>query len=331
MIDSQSAPADDAVRIGVFERHVMSCSARYVHDWLSMSFDALEGFDQIDFIIGAAVWNNNTRHINDDLALLKRFCFDELYIPLRMRTPTSRGATARFLGLSPETTRRRIDRLIRDGILADRPGGLVAVALARVVAANIVAVEHRSAELLAQLYRSLRDGGFDLPPAEWLEADGITVSSDWLRATTRFAADYVLLFLSEAAAAAELSLPEVFLVLSILRWDFDHRDGLDEGAFRSLILPDKYREPVRAIDAQLLAKQAHATARRRLLALEARGVIARKGAGYIVTAAILKAAVIDNHFLTRNYGYLRRMFERLHALAAYRRQTDASSSGSATG
>lgn len=307
------------------DRHMMAAATAYLHGWLSVSVDALQSFDHLDFIIAAAVWNANTRFVNDDVRLLHRYCFEDSFVPFEARIPTSRGAIARFLAMPQETVRRRIDGLIRQGILADRDNGLIAIAFARMLQDQGEPAEHESAKLLITLYDALAASEFALPPADWIERAGgaAVIPAKWIRATTRFSIDFVMLLISEAAATFDVSVPELFLLLAISRWDHEHRVARSADAFESFLIPDRHRKPALAAAARRLSKQSHATARRRLLALEARGLIARAGKGFIVPAATLQKHVVDGGLAARIAVYLRRMFERLAALAEFERKVVA--------
>ena len=76
------------------------------------------------------------------------------------RRGISRNAVSRAINVPLETVRRRVGGLLARNILEERPGGLVVVAATGLVGDPKIA--NLNAQLLRQLYRSLRAQGIKL-------------------------------------------------------------------------------------------------------------------------------------------------------------------------
>lgn len=109
---------DDLIR--TVSRHTLS----YVLCSISELFRHYE-FDPIDLLIIHAVLNANVLNVMKDPVLDRQFGSVHTVEPDVVKLGVSRGSLVRFLNLPMETIRRRANRLIKQGILEERPDGLI--------------------------------------------------------------------------------------------------------------------------------------------------------------------------------------------------------------
>lgn len=117
--------------------------------------------DPIDAIILSTVAVANVAHLNADPALSRIYAGVETPEPSDIKRPISRNAVALSLGLSYETARRRIQKLLDDGALIEIDGGLVG-ANEQASPEMVRAMAEQNAVLLRRLIRQLRDHGIEV-------------------------------------------------------------------------------------------------------------------------------------------------------------------------
>lgn len=117
--------------------------------------------DPIDALILSTVAVANVAHLNADKALSQAYAGIETPEPQEIKRPISRNAVALSLGLSYETARRRIQKLLNEGALIEADGGLLGAN--EVANPDMVrAMAEQNAVLLRRLVRQLREQGIEV-------------------------------------------------------------------------------------------------------------------------------------------------------------------------
>ena len=117
--------------------------------------------DPLDTLLLTTVAVANVAHLNTDKALSQAYAGADAPEPMDIKRPISRNAVALSLGLSYETARRRIQRLLDEGALIEVDGGLVG-ANEQASPEVVRAMAEQNAILLRRLFRNLRDQGVDV-------------------------------------------------------------------------------------------------------------------------------------------------------------------------
>jgi biotin operon repressor len=117
--------------------------------------------DPIDALILSTVAVANVAHLNADKALSQAYAGIETPEPQEIKRPISRNAVALSLGLSYETARRRIQKLLNEGALIEVDAGLLGAN--EVANPDMVkAMAEQNAVLLRRLVRQLREQGIEV-------------------------------------------------------------------------------------------------------------------------------------------------------------------------
>jgi hypothetical protein len=117
--------------------------------------------DPIDALILSTVAVANVAHLNADRDLSQAYGSLDTPEPQEIKRPISRNAVALSLGLSYETARRRIQKLINEGALLDVEDGLIG-ANEQSSPEMVKAMAEQNAILIRRLVRQLRDHGVDV-------------------------------------------------------------------------------------------------------------------------------------------------------------------------
>ena len=112
-------PSPDLVR--TISRHTLA----YMLCAISEMFRFYSDFDPLDLLIIHAVLNANVINVMKDTELDMEFGSLHTVEPDTIKQGVTRSALSRFLGLPVETIRRRVNRLIKIGVFAQRSGGLI--------------------------------------------------------------------------------------------------------------------------------------------------------------------------------------------------------------
>ena len=141
-------------------RIISRASMDYV---VSMYSAVLRGsrHDPIDALLLSTVAVANVAHLNTDKALSQTYGGIDHPECMAIKRPISRNAVALSLGLSYETARRRIQRLLDEGALLEVDGGLVG-ANEQASPETVRALAEQNAILLRRLVRQLRDQGIEV-------------------------------------------------------------------------------------------------------------------------------------------------------------------------
>lgn len=117
--------------------------------------------DPIDTLVLSTVAVANVAHLNADKTQSQLYAGLDSPEPMDIKRPISRNAVALSLGLSYETTRRRVQRLLEAGALIEVEGGLIG-ANEQVNPEVVRAMAEQNAILLRRLVRQLRDQGVEV-------------------------------------------------------------------------------------------------------------------------------------------------------------------------
>lgn len=144
-------------------RHLRLISRLSMDYVISIYSSVLRGgtHDPVDALILSTVAVANVAHLNADPALSLRYGAFDQPEPTEIKRPISRNAVALSLGMSYETARRRIQKLIDDGSLIDTEGGLVG-ANETLNPEMVMAMARLNATLLKRMLRLLREAGVSL-------------------------------------------------------------------------------------------------------------------------------------------------------------------------
>lgn len=268
-----------------------------------------------DLLIVLAVWNSNSRHLSANPASLHAVCFPDHRIPEAAKRPVSRNAISRFLNLPFETSRRRIESLLRKDILADAGGALVCTGSCEGYVGGFGADTAHRPETLAWMYGRLAASGLVLPDAGWMSG-GATVHQDLSKAVSMLSAELLLLYLSEAFRTFDHGVLPVLMLLSIAHRGDAHLLGL--GGYRPIAGDSDgfiHGVTTRKQLAQLLNRPAE-TVRRVALDLIERGLVIERGDGLVASDEISKQLQAPT-FVRHNRIAAMRVFASLNNLSGY--------------
>jgi hypothetical protein len=254
-------------------------------DWLKLGVGER---DFTDVLILTVIVQSNSASLAGDPALQLRYAVFAAHVPGDIRRAISINAIAVSLGLPFETVRRRIKKLIAEGVCEATAQGvrltdelLTSPAHGRA----LEAVNEGVRGLYLRLVRARCIELMDLPPyAPAALAGGPPVRIVW-----RAAAGYVLRMM-EFLVPNFPSLTRAFVTMEVLR---ANTEGLsdavrgEDGLGAEAMVPDELRRPVRASEVAANLGLPHETTRRNLAALAEDGRCRRVRDGYIVPAETL--------------------------------------------
>ena len=112
-------PVDERLKV------TSQAAVRFVMNFMAQAMRtyASTGLDPTDYLIVLAVDSQNVAHVESDPNISFRYA--GLIEPDWMRRGIRRAAISRITHIPPETVRRRINRLIEKGILAERRDGII--------------------------------------------------------------------------------------------------------------------------------------------------------------------------------------------------------------
>jgi DNA-binding IclR family transcriptional regulator len=271
--------------------------------------------DFTDALILATLVQSNSAPVSADPALQRRYATFESVAPDSLRRPISINAIAGSLGLPFETVRRRIKRMVAEGLAEVAPEGI------RLVGVHLQSPRHQAAldstyATVRALYERLKAGGclelMNLPPQN---GPGWSPEAPPVRIVWRAASDYLLRMMEHLLPNVP-SLSRAFVVLAVFRVNTltlpdSVRGG--EGLTPDDFVPDSYRRPARASEVATLLGLPHETVRRHLAALVEEERCMRVRDGFIVPAAMLARPNVV-HASGANFRHLARMFAELSEL-----------------
>jgi hypothetical protein len=288
-----------------------------------LSCGRLKGFNHLDFLIGLAIWNANSRHQVTDVRAAYRCCFAGLPADMLDKScGISRSAISRLMNIPLETVRRRVAILVRTGIVADSPDGLIFAGFADAYDGNFAVVERNNADALAHLYNRIVEDGVALPPAPWIATAGGNrldrVREEWVAAVTLYSTEYQVLMLSEMLSVFGIRFVPMLILATVLMRNVEHL--LNGTASRAVpyILPDPLRRGVtrKAIEQHLALPDE--TVRRQIFGLLSKGFLIEREDGLIVPGQVASQYFDETSLSAHNTRYMTATFARLQALADYR-------------
>lgn len=265
--------------------------------------------DFTDALILATLVQCNSAPVSADPVLQRRYATFGAAAPEALRRAISINAIASSLDLPFETVRRRVKRLIANGVCEVVPEGV------RLVDATLRSPHHRMAlegtyATVRNLYWRLKHNDclklMDLPPAT---DAGWTHDDPPVRIVWRAASDY-LLRMMEHLVPNFPSLSRAFIVLAVFRLNTEALPDMmrgGEGVMPEDHVPDVYRKPARASEVATMLGLPHETVRRHLTALIDEGRCVRMRDGFIVPSETLARQNVVNAW-GANFRHLTRMF-----------------------
>ncbi len=241
---------------------------------------ASRGLDPNDAILLMAILQANVAQIAGDRDMQARYAALDTLPEDGLRRPISVSALAASLGQPFETVRRRLGRLAREGLCEAVDRGY-RIPTAVLTLPQFVEGPARIQEMIEVLAKALAAAGCQ-PPMVLVEGPPRP------RIAARLATDYFLRMLSLIVDRAN-----------------DPVDG-----FLLLALFDATPTPASAADLARRFSLTHETTRRRLWALEGRGLCARVRGGWILPDHSLTALRFEDA-LEENIAHLRLMFSGL--------------------
>jgi hypothetical protein len=141
---------------------ISQASVRFVINFMreAMKTYAPLGLDPTDYLIILTVDTQNVAHIQNDPKISMRYA--ALVEPDWMRRGVSRAEVSRITQIPLETVRRRINRLIEIGVLADRKDGVIMPETNRIATASRRRKMHINTQLVERLISDLDARGVPL-------------------------------------------------------------------------------------------------------------------------------------------------------------------------
>lgn len=167
------------------DRRLAGLSFAFMRDEMTVG---VAGLEPLDALLVLAVNQANIAPLTRDPDARARYGALEAPAPDSERRPVSINAVAASLGLPFETVRRRIKRLVAEGVCHAAPDGVIVPASFLASPGYLQAVL-QGHERLRSFYFELKAAGFaeDLPPSSYPVEEGVPV-----RAAARLLADYLL-------------------------------------------------------------------------------------------------------------------------------------------
>lgn len=283
----------------------------------------LKGLSHLDFLLALAIWNANSRPSLADMRAAHRLCFEGIAPDAAAgRIGISRSSMSRMLNIPLETVRRRVAILIRKGIAADSPTGLVCTGCRDSYEGDFAAVERNNADALAAMVNRLAESGIALPASPWIEVENgrpaDRARTEWHAAVTLFSTDYQVLMLSELLSVFRVRFVHILILLTVLLHNIGHL--LEETGNQSVfqILPDALRRGVPRKRVEHDLAMPNETVRRQIIALLAKNLLIEREDGLVVPGIVIARYIDQSQLAAHNTRYVMAMLTRLQALADYR-------------
>jgi DNA-binding Lrp family transcriptional regulator len=281
------------------------------------------GEDLLDRALIVAIAQANVEEIDTDPALRGRYdTLDELPAD-GLRRPVSISAVAAAAGMPFETVRRRIQRLVAEGLCEIEPAGVRVPA--RVVGRQEA---NHAVELMyvfsRTLFLRLEANGCldDLAPLDGLPAG--SAGAPPVRLVARLACGHFLRMIG-ALVQAIGDLTSALILMATLRENSEHIAELPSVVVSEGLMPDVLKVPVPPARVAAALGLAESTVNRRLARLVQEGrCLKRKGGVIVATAYVERPEIVA--LLEFNHSSLLRLFEplqRLGLLAAWSAEAQA--------
>jgi DNA-binding Lrp family transcriptional regulator len=300
-----------------YDRAVARLALGYALKSMHRAAEATEG-DLLDGVIRIAIGDANTRHMRENPELAWTYAAMDRPVPDDMRHPVSINAIAMSLNLPFETTRRRVAKMVKRGLCIRSPKGL-RISTAIEFAPRLTEIIAGNFEDLRRLRRDLRAlaPGLTLEPeTDIAGARSRLTNEEPYRAALRASMSFMLRFVEPISTLAG-DLLDGIILLSISHANTLHvaSDPVLTRLYASKETPIPDHE-LRAIAVQSLARTLNLsfeTTRRRVRALEAVHLVARRPEGVIVPSAVSDSPAMQ-HVRTATCGHLQRMYTELWRL-----------------
>ena len=141
---------------------ISQASVRFVISFMreAMKTYAALSVDPTDYLIILTIDTQNVAHVHNDPKISMRYA--ALSEPDWIRRGVSRAEVSRITQIPLETVRRRINRLIEMGVLADRKDGVIVPETNRMAAASRRRKMHINTQLVERLISDLDARGVPL-------------------------------------------------------------------------------------------------------------------------------------------------------------------------
>jgi DNA-binding Lrp family transcriptional regulator len=280
--------------------------------------------DLVDGLLLAAIQSANVSAISSDPELQVRHAILAQPPPDDLRRPVSISAIAHSLRLPFETARRRVRRLTQAGVLIVTARGVL-ISRAAMVHPNVLQSVMIRHERLKEFYFEARDLGV-LPPAPQSSSAPAPVwDAPPLRLTNRLVWEYMLRATDDMGAAVGDTTNGVIL----LAMAQENTAGFAPEALAAWTRdPAALARPVRNSRLAQRLNVSTETLRRRVNALESRGLCARGPNGLIALAPPFLRAALDR-MVEDNLVNLQRLFARLRQFGVLDAWDDAYARGKA--
>lgn len=230
--------------------------------------------DLLDPLIMTAALEANHAALRSDPALGRTYADVSSTLPDRLRRPVSVNALAKSLRLPSESVRRRVNAWVAAGVCVRTPTGFY-VSETFVTSPGYIRVHSARVDRLAAFER-------DLVRAGLLEADaGTRPLSEVSRAVDRVLADYMLRICEELIKLADGPV-DGFVLLGLSAENAAVFSGAR--AAPDIAALSAFMEPCSAAALAARLEMPETTIRRRLTALEERGLARRDARGWRVAA-----------------------------------------------
>jgi DNA-binding Lrp family transcriptional regulator len=269
----------------------------------------------LDTLFISAIIQANVQEITRRADLQVAYAESDDPPPDELRRPVTMNALASSLELPFETVRRRVQRLVAEGVVRHVEGGVI-VPTAVLAQPEYYENGFRGYERLRAFYYQLSDLGLlrDLPPPS-ADLAGGTVP---VRAVARLAGAYVLRVVETLGSIGDLI--DGLIVLEVFRSNIEHvssdlRGG--EGFESADMLADEQRRPISVLALAARLGIPHETARRHVMSLIEKDILLRVRGGLIVPAQGLTRPQMRPALLA-NAGNMQRLFGALSQLGVLR-------------
>lgn len=260
--------------------------------------------DAYDAFILSAIANASLSSINRDASTSAQFGSAERAAPDEALRPISINAVAQSLDLPFETVRRRVAGLVREGLIAATPNGVVVLA-STISSAAYTAMLEANYRLAGAFYRDLRALGS--APAPSAPSEDLSSQGPLIRVVGRAISDY---FLRAAQALVPLggSLPTISVLVEIV---LANTAKMDDQALSDWVrTAGRSGHPVSVVEVARRFFLSRETARRHVGLLQELGLVVRVRRGLVAVAPMqVQARLLQ--IAQANFADTRRFFATL--------------------
>ena len=300
-----------------YDRAVARLALGYALRSMHRAAEATEG-DLLDGVIRIAIGDANTRHMSENSELAWTYAAMDRPVPDDLRRPVSINAIAMSLNLPFETTRRRVAKMVTRGLCIQSSKGL-RISTAVELAPRLTSLIADNFQDLRQLRRDLRALAPELLFEPGTDRDNTvreaTVEEPY-RAALRASMSFMLRFI-EPVHELTGDLLNGIILLTIGHANVQHVATdpalMAKFAANETPIPD---EELKAIPVQALARilnLSFETTRRRVRAMEAAQMVARRADGVYIPTSVNRSAAMQR-VRSSTTGHLQRMYTGLWRL-----------------